>query len=82
MKKIIKKYPQFYSSFECPNCGRIRVEEYKLEDDSSVHICEKCNWCIETNSYQDLWKQVIEKVDDKGKFLDFERYIEVLEDEK
>lgn len=36
-----------YVSTQCPNCGRIRVEEWSC----GKHICEKCLWCIEDVDY-------------------------------
>lgn len=36
-----------YIAEPCPKCGRIRVEKWS----SGLHICEKCNWCIEQNNY-------------------------------
>ncbi len=42
--------PLKYVGFHCPNCGRIRVEVWS----NGWHICEKCNWCIETKDYVDM----------------------------
>ena len=36
-----------YANYDCPNCGRHRVERYE----NGLEICDKCNWCIQTNSY-------------------------------
>ena len=36
-----------YTGEPCPNCGRVRVEEYS----GGKHICEKCNWCVEDEEY-------------------------------
>ena len=47
----IKKYLG-YVEFECPNCKRMRVEKYQLLNNEIIHICEKCNWCIETKDYE------------------------------
>lgn len=49
-----------YSGFECPNCGRVRVEEWVQEDGTELHICEKCHWCVETEDYFD-WNEYYEK---------------------
>lgn len=42
--------PLKYVGHRCPNCGRIRVEVWS----NGWHICEKCNWCIETQDYVDM----------------------------
>lgn len=42
--------PLKYDGSRCPNCGRIRVELWS----NGWHICEKCNWCIETQNYVDM----------------------------
>ena len=36
-----------YTGECCPNCGRVRVEEWSC----GKRICEKCNWCIEDENY-------------------------------
>jgi hypothetical protein len=36
-----------YTGEHCPNCGRVRVEEWSC----GKRICEKCNWCIEDEDY-------------------------------
>ena len=36
-----------YTDYECPNCGRMRVESWSC----GKHICEKCHWCLEDNEY-------------------------------
>lgn len=36
-----------YTDYECPNCGRMRVESWSC----GKHICEKCHWCIEDQAY-------------------------------
>lgn len=46
-----KEYiPLKYVGARCSNCGRIRVEIWS----NGWHICEKCNWCIETQDYVDM----------------------------
>ena len=42
--------PIRYDGSECQNCGRVRVEVWS----NGMHICEKCNWCIETQNYVDM----------------------------
>lgn len=41
-----------YTGTPCPNCGRYRLELY--ENSNSKRVCEKCNWCVEDESYIDL----------------------------
>lgn len=36
-----------YADFECPNCGRMRVESWSC----GKHICEKCHYCVEDGEY-------------------------------
>lgn len=41
-------YAVHYTSDECPNCGRMRVELYT----NDKRVCEKCHWCIEERQYR------------------------------
>lgn len=36
-----------YSETPCPNCGRLRLEQYE----SGKDICEKCYWCPQEQRY-------------------------------
>lgn len=36
-----------YEENPCPNCNRIRLGKRK----NGRTICEKCHWCVDTNSY-------------------------------
>ena len=36
-----------YIEFNCPHCGRLRVEKCV----NGKHWCEKCNWVIEDRKY-------------------------------
>lgn len=36
-----------YSETPCPKCGRMRLEQY----DNGNQVCEKCQWCPQTNDY-------------------------------
>ena len=46
LKKVVSYSPQY-----CPNCNRRRVELFEFESGLKLHICEKCNWCIEYDTY-------------------------------
>ena len=36
-----------YSSESCPNCGRLRLENYE----NGKQVCEKCGWCPQDQAY-------------------------------
>lgn len=38
-----------YTGTPCPQCGRYRVELYE----NGKRVCEKCEWCIEDETYID-----------------------------
>lgn len=42
-----------YTGELCPQCGRCRVELYE----NNKRVCEKCDWCVEDESYVD-WDAV------------------------
>ncbi len=41
-----------YTGTPCPQCGRYRVELYE----NGKRVCEKCEWCIEDETYIDRYK--------------------------
>lgn len=47
-----------YSNEPCPNCGRYRLELYA----NHKHVCEKCAWCPEEESYIDRESMYEEEV--------------------
>lgn len=38
-----------YASEPCPECGRVRLENYE----NGKQVCEKCGWCPQENAYID-----------------------------
>ena len=42
-----------YSSERCPNCGRVRLENYE----NGKQICEKCQWSPQEQRYIDYIRQ-------------------------
>lgn len=38
-----------YSNIPCPNCGRVRLENF----DNGIQVCEKCGWCPQEETYID-----------------------------
>lgn len=47
-----------YVNTPCPNCGRHRVELYE----NYKRVCEKCNWCVEDETYVDRESMYEEEV--------------------
>lgn len=47
-----------YTNVPCPNCGRYRVQLYE----NNKRVCEKCEWCIEDNSYVDVFAEEEEQM--------------------
>lgn len=50
-----------YVNIPCPNCGRYRVELYE----NNKRVCEKCEWCIEDESYVDVFEEYEKQILDE-----------------
>ena len=46
-----------YDSEPCPNCGRVRLENYE----NGKQVCEKCGWCPQNNDYVDPYEDLKEQ---------------------
>lgn len=53
-----------YSNTPCPNCGRVRLENYE----NGKQVCEKCQWCPQDEEYVDVFA-VQNRIEENDYFL-------------